>query len=188
MNSPAVSPTIELANELLLLRLPRASDVDALFAAVKESIDELSRWMPWCAGGYTRDGAAMFVEGLCAAWHEGREYSFAVFERRTGQLVGCCGLNQLDGQNRRANLGYWIRRSARARRGRIGARLAAEFGFRELQLDRIEIIVATENIASQRVAEKIGAIREGIARRRCRVGEITHDAVMFSLVREDLQV
>ncbi len=189
MNPPNIEPTIELANELLLLRLPTAGDVDALFAAVEESIDELGRWMPWCAEGYTRDGAATFVEGQGTAWREGREYSFAVFEQRTSHLVGCCGLNQLDWQNRRANLGYWVRRSARGRGAAASAaQLVAEFGFRELLLVRIEIIAATENVASQRVAEKVGAVREGIARKRCQVGEITHDAVMFSLVREDLRV
>ncbi len=41
MNPPNVSPTIELTNERLLLRMPSDGDVDALFAAIEESIDEL---------------------------------------------------------------------------------------------------------------------------------------------------
>ncbi len=95
----------------------------------------------------------------------GGEYTFVILERGGEVLLGGCGLNQLDWQNRRANLGYWIRRSSWGRGVAAGAaRLVAEFGFRELQLDRIEIIAATENIASQRVAEKIGSAREGIAR------------------------
>jgi ribosomal-protein-serine acetyltransferase len=187
MNPPNVSPTIELTNERLLLRVPTERDVDALFGAVEESIDEVGRWMPWCAHGYSREGAASFIQSQEPAWSEGRAYSFVVFDRSTGQLVSCCGLNHLDWQNRRANLGYWMRRSAWGRGvAPAAARLVAEFGFRELQLDRIEIVAATGNVASQRVAEKVGAVREGIARKRCRVGELTHDAVIFSLVREDL--
>jgi ribosomal-protein-serine acetyltransferase len=187
MTPPEVSPTIELSNELVVLRLLREGDVDALFAAVEESIDELAQWMPWCSDGYTRDAALAFIRSQDAAWREGREYSFAITDRPSGDLLGGCGLNHLDWQNRRANLGYWVRRSARGHGvAPAAARLVAEFGFHELQLDRIEIIAATENVASQRVAEKVGAVREGVARKRYRVGAKTHDAVVYSLVRDDL--
>jgi RimJ/RimL family protein N-acetyltransferase len=187
MSKPDISPAFELSNDKLLLRLPREKDVDALFAAVNESIDELEVWMPWCADGYTRDDALAFISSQDAARRERREYCFAVIERPSATLLGSCGLNHFDWQNRRANMGYWVRNTARTRGvASAAARLVAEFGFRELGLDRIEIIAATENLASQRVAEKIGAVREGVARKRCRVGSRIHDAVVFSLVRDDL--
>jgi ribosomal-protein-serine acetyltransferase len=187
MNPPDISLPIELSDDKVLLRLLREQDVDALFAAVNESIDELEVWMPWCADGYTRDCALSFVSSQDAAWKEGREYSFAIIDRPSGKLLGGCGLNHFDWQNRRANMGYWVRNSARARGvAPAAARLVAEFGFRKLELDRIEVIAATENLASQRVAEKIGAVREGVARKRYRVGSKIHDAIVFSLVRDDL--
>jgi RimJ/RimL family protein N-acetyltransferase len=64
----------------------------------------------------------------------------------------------------------------------------AKFGFEELQLERIEIVAAVGNKASERVAEKAGAVREGIARRRLRVHGVQHDAICFSLIPEDLVV
>jgi RimJ/RimL family protein N-acetyltransferase len=143
--------------------------------------------MPWCAEGYTRDGALAFVGSQDTAWRERREYSFAIIEEPSGTLLGGCGLNHFDWQNRRANMGYWVRNSSRGRGvAPAAARLVAAFGFRELELDRIEIIAATGNLASQRVAEKTGAVREGVARKRYRVGSKIHDAVVFSLVRDDL--
>ena len=66
-------------------------------------------------------------------------------------------------------------------------RLCARFGFDELHLKRIEIVAAVGNRRSQRVAEKAGATREGILRNRLKVGEVSHDAVMFSLVPDDLK-
>jgi RimJ/RimL family protein N-acetyltransferase len=54
-----------------------------------------------------------------------------------------------------------------------------------LDLIRIEIVVATGNAASIRVAEKLGAQQEGILRNRITVGNRTHDAVMFSLTPKD---
>lgn len=64
--------------------------------------------------------------------------------------------------------------------------LVARFGFDELKLRRIEIVAAINNKASQRVAEKAGATREGILRNRLVVRDKVYDAVMFSLIPGDL--
>ena len=84
------------------------------------------------------------------------------------------------------NLGYWVRASQRGR-GTAGhaARLAARFAFEELLLARVEVVVAMENAPSLKVAEKIGAHREGILRNRIIVGKDIHDAVMFSFIPQD---
>jgi RimJ/RimL family protein N-acetyltransferase len=44
-------------------------------------------------------------------------------------------------------------------------------------------VIAAGNLASQRVAEKAGATREGILRGRLILHDVAHDAVMFSLTR-----
>jgi len=46
-------------------------------------------------------------------------------------------------------------------------------------------LAATGNHASQRVAEKAGAVREGVLRKRLLVKGQTQDAVLYSLVAED---
>ncbi|GAI29263.1 unnamed protein product, partial [marine sediment metagenome] len=67
-------------------------------------------------------------------------------------------------------------------------RLLAQFGFKKLKLNRIEVKAAVGNKASQRVAEKIGAKREGILRNRMVVHDRVYDMVMFSLIPEDLNL
>jgi ribosomal-protein-serine acetyltransferase len=111
-----------------------------------------------------------------------------VLDARDSTYIGMGGFNRIDHENLRANLGYWIRTS------RTGSgiattvtRLLAGWGFQELKLNRIEIVVATGNQCSQRVAEKAGAQREGILRNRIKVREDLHDAVMYSLVPDDLR-
>ena len=64
----------------------------------------------------------------------------------------------------------------------------ARFGFEELNLNRIQIIVATGNIPSQGLATKIGASREGRLRKRLIVREHVYDAIMFSLIPEDFDL
>lgn len=65
--------------------------------------------------------------------------------------------------------------------------LGARFGFQELKLFRIEIVVRLDNRASLRVAEKTGAVREGILRDRLLAHGKSHDAVMFSLLPGELR-
>jgi RimJ/RimL family protein N-acetyltransferase len=96
-------------------------------------------------------------------------------------------LNHFDYEVKMANMGYWIR-TGETNRGTAtsAALLLARFGFEALKLNRIEILVSTENKPSQKVAEKIGAMREGALRRRMVVRDKVYDAVLYSLIPEDL--
>lgn len=97
-------------------------------------------------------------------------------------------MNQLNYIHRVANLGYWTRSSAVGRGvGTIATRLVARFGFEQLGLQRIEIVAAVGNRASQRVAEKVGATREGVLRRRLLIHGKSQDAFVYSLVSEDAE-
>ncbi len=66
--------------------------------------------------------------------------------------------------------------------------LAAEFGFEDLGLNRIEILTAIGNVASGRVAEKAGAKKEGILRSRLLLHNCPQDAVMYSLIVADKNI
>jgi RimJ/RimL family protein N-acetyltransferase len=66
------------------------------------------------------------------------------------------------------------------------ARLAARFAFRELSLTRVELVALVDNIASRRVAEKLGATLEGVARNRLVHNGVPFAAAMYSLVPGDI--
>jgi RimJ/RimL family protein N-acetyltransferase len=66
------------------------------------------------------------------------------------------------------------------------SKLICNFAFDILKLNRIEIVIAEENIISQRVAEKLGAKKEGLLRKRLTVRDIIYDAYLFSLILDDL--
>jgi RimJ/RimL family protein N-acetyltransferase len=178
---------IELVSRRLLLRRFRLDDAEAICQAVRESIAELARWLSWCRPQYTIADTRAFLEGRSAAFRNDGEYAFAVLERGGGRFVGACGVNQIDKANARANLGYWMRTSATGRGYATEATLVlARWAFESLALERIEIVAAVGNDASGRVAAKAGAVREGVARKRLSVHGVQHDAVVFSLVREDV--
>jgi len=79
-------------------------------------------------------------------------------------------------------------RRAHALRG--GARVRRERGavaFRDLRLARVEIVGAADNGPSRRVAEKAGAVLEGLARNRLPIhGVPVTAAAVHSLVPADV--
>jgi RimJ/RimL family protein N-acetyltransferase len=87
-----------------------------------------------------------------------------------------------------ANLGYWVRTS-RTGEGIAtkAAKSALRYGFEKLGLHRIEIVVADDNKPSLRIAEKLGAVREGLLRNRLLIQGTSYDAYMHSLIPEDIE-
>ena len=114
---------------------------------------------------------------------EGAEYSFAIVEP-LGHFLGGCGLNQINRTHRIANLGYWVRTSESSRGiATVAVQQLASFAASQTDLVRLEIVCAVGNTASQRVAEHVGAIREGVLRDRLFLHNQPRDAVMYSLTR-----
>src|SRR6266851_1349603 len=170
----------ELTDGSILVRTYREADAPLLYEAVRESIPEVSLWLPWCHEKYSIEESRQFIAAREVASQGDEWYSFAVFEKDSRRFLGGVGLNFINRVHQIANLGYWVRTSAAGRGVATKAtRLAARFGFEQMGLQRIEILAAVPNIASQRVAEKAGAVREGVLRKRLLVRGESQDAVLY---------
>jgi ribosomal-protein-serine acetyltransferase len=176
--------SIPLTDGEILLRPFRLEDAAQLYCAVRESLKELKPWMSWATDGYTELTAREYITIARARWEEHSFYAFAIL--RAGELLGACTLSSIHPLYRFCNLGYWVRTSCHGQgvAGRA-AQLAARFAFEHLGLIRMEIVIAVGNLASLRVAEKIGAHDEGILLNRIVVGKSIYDAHMYSLVPAD---
>lgn len=177
----------ELQDDRVVLRRHRREHAEQLYEAGRASVAEVGRWMPWCRDDLTVAQCEQWLEEQIRAWDAGTAYEFAIFDRAAGHLVGGAGLNRINSDAYLANLGYWVRSGEQGRglATRAG-RLVAAFGIEELGLRRIEIVAAVDNHASCRVAEKIGALREAILRKRVVIGDGSSvAAVMFSVIPDD---
>ena len=174
---------IRLSDGVVELRAPRRTDAPELYEAVRASLPELLPWMAWAHPDYSITDAQEWARRAARSFADGLEFQFVARAVADGELLGTVGLNAIDRLNRWANLGYWLR-SDRLGRGFAtrGASLVAAFGLGELGLGRVEILAAVGNRPSRGVAERLGALEEGVLRRRLRVGDEIQDAVVYSLV------
>jgi len=172
----------------LIIRPWQTADAENLYRAVDASRSELTRWLPWCSDAYAPADASAWVEFSLRSWAERSEFPLGVFDAHSGDVLGGTGINHLDRPNRRGALGYWVS-SAHTGRGvaRRAAAVAAEFGFGELELCRIEIIVLLDNLASHRVAAALGARHECDARHRVQHQGDAVTASVYSLLPGDLR-
>lgn len=147
---------------------------------------DIPRWTVVPARYSERD-AREFIAGCDEALAGGRELSLAIVSAGEGELLGAIGLSELDWDNRKAEIGYWVVRSAR-RRGVASraVRMLSEWLLEELAFERVELMANPANAASQGVAERAGFTREGVLRRYRRRHGVREDLVIFSLLDLDL--
>jgi RimJ/RimL family protein N-acetyltransferase len=178
-----------LTDGVLVLRPLERSDRDAMYAAVLESIAEVSPWLPWCHAGYAITETESFIESCITAWAQQAHFPLGIFDATTGRYLGGTGINHIERTNRLGCIGYWVRTSATGRGVAPKAvRLVARFAFDALRLSRLEIFARPENTPSRRVAEKAGAKFEAIARNRMVQHGRAYDAALYSLIPADLAV
>jgi ribosomal-protein-serine acetyltransferase len=164
----------------LTIRFPEEGDAEAVFEAVRESIEPLHRWMDWCSLDFGVEHALSWITAQREARSSGNAFEFVIVE--DDRVLGACGINGVVGHI--ANLGYWVRLSA-TRRGiaTSAVGMVADWAFAHTDVQRLEIVVAEDNAASLGVAARVGAIREGLLRGRLRIHGTLHDAVMHSILR-----
>ena len=177
----------EISDGVISLKRDQTEFAGGLFAAVIESrTADFMRWMPWLREDYRISETEDFIKERIESWNRNIEREYVIFDTQTNEVIGRVGLNSYNQAHNFYNLGYWIRVS-RQNQGIASraTRLLAEEAFKALEIARIEILVAVGNIPSQKAAEKAGAMREGVLRKRLKIGNETHDAVVYSFVKED---
>jgi RimJ/RimL family protein N-acetyltransferase len=154
-------------------------------AAARESFEDVSPWMPWCHANYSQSDAAAWIQDTLDGHQTGSMYDFAIIDG-AGRYAGGCGINQISVVTGVANLGYWVRSSSAGRGIAVAAVLQlVPWAFQNTPLHRLEVVAAVENLRSQRVAEKAGAHRDAVLRKRVLVAGNTSDAVLYSILRPD---
>lgn len=158
-----------------------------MYAAIAESMTQISQWLPWCHPHYSLADTNNFIARSRRAWAEKEHYPFAILDATDGTFLGGIGINHIVRLNQLGNIGYWVR-SSRTRRGIAAAavKLAAAYAFGPLGLTRLEIVCVPGNRPSQRVAEKVGARFEAVCRNRVVMHGGPCDAALYGLTPGDM--
>lgn len=112
--------------------------------------------------------------------------SFLLIEKGSGKTIGRSGFHNWYAAHYRAELGYHIYSQSDWNKGYMSEAVAAilAYGFKTMQLNRVEAFVGPGNAASLRIVEKHGFVQEGHLKQHY-VREKPEDSLVFGLLREN---
>jgi ribosomal-protein-alanine N-acetyltransferase len=160
------------------LRVEDAAELAALYRANREFLAPFEPPRP--DEFFTVEGQAERLESRLGP----ETHRFAILDGEA--IAGTINVsNVVQGAFRSANLGYFVDRACNGRglaTAAVGEVVGVAFG--ELELHRLEAGTLLDNVGSQRVLEKNGFERIGIARRYLFIGGDWRDHVLFQRVAD----
>ncbi|MEV6617815.1 GNAT family N-acetyltransferase [Streptomyces sp. NPDC051051] len=166
----------------LLLRPWRATDAPAVHAAFQDPL--LHRWHVRAADSVAE--VTGWIEEWPADWAEERTAQWAVVDADTGALRGRVALRGIELGDGTAEVAYWTTAAARGRRVAVRATTAlSRWALDEIGFHRLELLHATSNEASCRVAARSGFLLEGTKRSAALHQDGWHDMHLHARVRGD---
>ncbi len=184
----AAPPSIRLLELKVAARPPERGDWQEWSALRGESRRFLTPWEPtWPPDALSRGAFRRRLARYAADWRADQGYSFFLFRREDGRLVGGIGLSNVRrGVAESGSLGYWIgERFARQGYMTAGLDLVLRFAFERLRLHRVEAACLPHNAPSRRLLLKSGFREEGYAREYLCIDGRWQDHVLFALLHDE---
>ena len=176
----------KLHSKSLLLRAMSASDYTDMYDYAKNS--ELTRyllWSPHPSAEYTKK----YLKFLEKRYRMGDFFDWAIVEKASGRMIGSCGFTSIDIEHRKGEIGYVINPDFQRRGYAVEAADAIlDFGFYDLDLNRIECRIMKENEPSFKVAKKLGMTFEGFLRDAMYVKGEYRTIGVCSILKEEYEI
>ncbi|MDO8039322.1 GNAT family N-acetyltransferase [Janthinobacterium sp. SUN137] len=156
----------------------------ALATLVAENREHLQAYLPAVVQLDSFGEAQAYLQAACARAASGEVLEWHVFSGTA--LCGSIRLKDIDTEDRKAKIGYYLGRQFQGRgiaSAAVRAVLAHAFG--ALQLHRIELQCAAGNGASMALAERLGFAHEGVLRQAELLNGVFVDLHVFGLLQAD---
>ncbi len=167
-------------------RLLSLDDVPALTQLVQANRDFLAPWEPVRQDSYfTLEGQRDVVQGALERYQQGVMIPHVILDE-AGNVAGRMTLNDIvRGAFQSCHVGYWVGEAFNGR-GLASAALAGlkRVGFEAAGLHRIQAGTLVHNGGSQRVLERNGFVRIGMAPRYLNIAGQWQDHVLFQVLNE----
>jgi len=170
--------------EDLELRLPEKEFAASLFQIVDTQREYLGKWLPWVKKTKAEKDSLDFLKSSILFNNGGQKLTIFIFYKKN--LVGSVAFVKIDKGNRAAEIGYWLSENTQGKgiMTKSCERLI-QYGFEKMNLNRIEINVAPENLKSNAIPQKLGFHHEGTIRESLFFNEKYYDGEKYSLLKRE---
>lgn len=167
------------------LKIIQEKDAAALYTLVQNNKSKFIRWFPVTVKNTeTLQNTKNYIEGLCSKIKNKIMYSFGIFHEE--ELIGMILIKAIDWRIPKCELAYYLDENYHGKG--ITTKMiqtTIQYCFNELKMLKIFLRIAPQNIASRRIAEKNGFMKEGVLRKEFKIetGEII-DIEYYGLINE----
>jgi RimJ/RimL family protein N-acetyltransferase len=177
-----MKPPERIETERLVLRKPRLDDAPEIFAAYAQDT-EVTRYLTWRPHTSVEE-TYQFIGQMLKYWEIGRAYPYALTRKDSDTIIGMIAVHP-DGY--RLGIGYVLAR-VHWGKGYIpeAAQALIDWAFQQPSIYRVDATTDVENIASQRVLEKLGMQCEGILRRYMihpNISDVPRDSYIYAITK-----
>lgn len=158
-------------------------DKESLFSIYNDP-DVMRYWStpPWTE----IQRAVELIQRDIDALSTGQYLRLGVELRDEKKLIGNCSLFNFDEGNKRAEIGYILAKEYWHGGFMSEAmKMFIDYGFREMDLHRLEADIDPRNEASARLLTRLGFKKEGHLRERWIIGGVITDSFFFGLLRHE---
>ena len=129
-----------------------------------------------------------FEKGLTT--HQTSFKNFLMVEKTSGRVVGKCGFHTWFMRHSRAEVGYAMLDEKDKGKGLMSEALKAIviYGFEQLDLNRIEALIGSQNTASLALVKRLGFTNEGTLREHYYKYPRIEDSISFSLLKREYEL
>ena len=145
-------------NDDIELRELSTNDIMPIFTAIDTQREYLREWLPFVDYTKQPSDTEAFVNSVISKADS--DLNTAIYYK--GEFAGLIGFKDTDKGNKRTEIGYWLSFPYQGK-GIItqSCKKLIEYAFTELDINRVQIRVAKNNLKSSRIPEKLGFTDEG---------------------------
>jgi ribosomal-protein-alanine N-acetyltransferase len=114
-------------------------------------------------------------------------FYFLLLDKTSGKVIGECGFHSWNKAHHRAELYYHLKSDSDKQKGFMteAVKEVLNFGYNELQLHRVQALVASDNVPSIKLLERFKFTKEGTKREDYLVNGKMEDSECYSLLKHE---
>ncbi|MHA1763261.1 MAG: GNAT family N-acetyltransferase [Promethearchaeota archaeon] len=182
-------PNIEILEEIseapIILRKVKKKD----FHFLQESLKDMHVTQYLSIGPlFSKKSAKKLINEYLKEWNKYHQFNYIIeLEKERIMKIGLISLWNISWHHGRAEIGIWLIPDYWSKGyGTKALELIKLIAFHHLKLHRLEVHVATKNARSLKLFKKSGFVEEGVLRHYLNLRGTFHDAVVLSLLNEEV--
>lgn len=166
------------------LRLVDMDHSEEMFKSIDSSREHLRKYLPWVDITKSSDDTKAFIESSKKQYAVNNGFNAGIWYK--GEFAGVIGYHDINHSKKEVSIGYWLDEKYIGKGIMTKAcREFIDYAFNTLELNRVEIRCAEDNLKSRAIPERLGFTKEGVIRD----GELLNhgyvDCVVYGILRRE---